>query len=306
MRFPKRPKIILKNYPLLHFYKGAFMKLRLITAIALGALYMQAHASQPTTQTTTTPATTNTQQKPATLAQANANKSATTTAPAASAPTTIPKITVDKEKVSYGIGMDLGENFKAQGIEIDPNMIARGLKDAISNSKPLYTQQELAATLVEFQKQLMAKRQAEYAALATKNLQQSNSFLQSNKTKPGITTTVSGLQYKVINPGKGNITPTDKDVVTVDYVGSLPNGQVFDSSYKRGKPVTFPVAEVIPGWTEALKLMKPDATYEIYVPASLAYGERGLPPVIGPNQALVFKIHLISIGSKDKTNQAQG
>lgn len=260
------------------------MKLRSIIAVALGAVFMQAHAAPAVAATTaaTSPA-----------AQATA-----TAAAAATTPITIPKITIDKEKVSYGIGMDLGENFKAQGIEIDPNMVARGLKDALSGSKPLYTPQDMASTLVAFQKQLMAKRQAELSALAAKNLQASNNFLQANKTKPGVSTTASGLQYKVITPGKDGATATDKDTVTVDYVGTLPNGQVFDSSYKRGKPVTFPVTEVIPGWTEILKLMKPDATYEIYVPANLAYGERGLPPVIGPNQALVFKIHLISMGSK--------
>jgi len=289
------------------------MKLRLITAITLGALYVQAHANTaaapqttPTNTMVTTSATPATPNKAASTSQqitmkpAAAQPSATTAAatPASTAPTpavAIPKITVDKNKVSYGIGFDLGENFKSQGIEVNPDMVAHGLKDALTGGKTLYTQQEMATTLVDFQKQLIAKRQAEFTAMANKNLQESNQFLQSNKTKPGVTTTASGLQYKVITPGTGTITPTDKDVVTVDYVGSLPSGQIFDSSYKRGKPVTFPVSEVIPGWTETLKLMKPGATYEIYVPANLAYGDRGLPPVIGPNQALVFKIHLIAI-----------
>lgn len=294
------------------------MKLRLITAIALGALYVQAHATTDATNNLGTTATTTKSQiqpstttptsgKTITLAQADtqANKAAPTAAPAPTTASnvTVPKITVDKDKVSYGIGMDLGANFKAQGIEIDPAMVERGLKDATSGTKPLYTQQEMASTLVEFQKQLIAKRQAEFALMAAKNQQQSNAFLQTNKSKPGIVTTASGLQYKVVDAGKGTATPSDKDVVTVDYVGSLPNGQVFDSSYKRGKPVTFPVGEVIPGWTEALKLMKPGSTYEIYVPSNLAYGDRGLPPVIGPNQALVFKIHLIAIGNKANASQ---
>ncbi len=265
------------------------MKLRLLVAITLGAVYVQAYANQPTEAAPVAPAT-----PAAVTATQHPVKPAITAASKATAPVSIPKITVDKEKVSYGIGVDLGENFKAQGIDIDPNTVARGLKDATTGSKLLYTQQEMAATLVEFQKQLMAKRQAEFAAMATKNVQQSEAFLQANKTKPGVITTANGLQYKVVTPGAGN-SPTDKDSVTVDYEGSLPSGQIFDSSYKRGKPVTFPLGEVIPGWTEALKLMKPGATYEIYVPANLAYGERGLPPVIGPNQALVFKIHLISV-----------
>ncbi len=281
------------RYPLIFtLKKGAYMKLRLITAITLGVFYVQAHADTPAEA----PA------KPATVAQQPAvSKPAMTIMPATTmaqtkpaAPVAVPKITVDKEKVSYGIGVDLGQNFKAQGIEIEPAMLERGLKDAMTGSKMLYTQQELASSLIEFQKQLIAKRQAEFASLSAKNLQQSDAFLQANKTKPGVTTIASGLQYKVITAGSGN-SPTEKDTVTVDYVGSLPNGQVFDSSYKRGKPVTFPVTEVIPGWTQALQLMKPGATYEVFVPANLGYGERGLPPVIGPNQALVFKIHLIAI-----------
>ncbi len=119
-------------------------------------------------------------------------------------------------------------------------------------------------------------------------------FLEKNKQKPGVVALPDGLQYKILQEGQGE-RPADGDMVTVDYSGTLIDGQEFDSSYKRGKPATFPVNGVIPGWTEALKLMKTGATWNLYVPASLAYGEQGAPPAIGPNQTLIFKVHLISV-----------
>lgn len=201
---------------------------------------------------------------------------------------------VDKGKLSYSIGVDLGENFKTQGIEIDPEMMVKGMKDATAGSKLMLTKQEMTATLIAFQKQLIAKQQASLTAASAKNEQEGKAYTDANKNKPGVVTTTSGLQYKVVAPGTG-AHPADTDVVTVDYSGSFINGQVFDSSYKRGKPVTFPVSEVIPGWVEVIKLMQPGATYEVVVPYNLAYGERGLGNVIGPKQTLLFKIHLISV-----------
>lgn len=127
---------------------------------------------------------------------------------------------------------------------------------------------------------------------ATKNAMASEDFLAANKKKPGVISTSSGLQYKVITQGTG-AKPMATDVVTVDYVGKLINGAEFDSSYKRGQPATFELGGVIPGWVEGLQLMRKGATYEFYIPAKLAYGERGAPPVIGPNQALIFQVKLI-------------
>lgn len=129
---------------------------------------------------------------------------------------------------------------------------------------------------------------------ATDNQSKSDAFLAENKKKPGVKTLADGLQYKVIKEGHG-AQPTDSDTVVVDYAGTLIDGTEFDSSYKRGQPATFPVGGVIPGWTEALKLMKAGSTWELYIPASLAYGDQGVPPVIGPNQALIFKVHLIDV-----------
>lgn len=136
--------------------------------------------------------------------------------------------------------------------------------------------------------------QTQMTSTAMKAKAAGEAFLAANKKKPGVVTLPDGLQYKVIAEGTGP-SPTDADVVTVDYAGTLVDGTEFDSSYKRGEPATFPVAGVIPGWTEALKLMKTGATWELYIPASLAYGDRGAPPVIGPNEALIFKVHLIAI-----------
>lgn len=119
-------------------------------------------------------------------------------------------------------------------------------------------------------------------------------FLTANKTKPGVVTLPDGLQYKVLEAGKGQ-KPTANDIVEVDYAGKLIDGTEFDSSYKRGQPATFPVSGVIPGWTEALQLMNVGATWELYIPASLAYGDQGAPPSIGPNETLIFKVHLIKV-----------
>ncbi|MGB6977424.1 MAG: FKBP-type peptidyl-prolyl cis-trans isomerase [Gammaproteobacteria bacterium] len=136
--------------------------------------------------------------------------------------------------------------------------------------------------------------QAQMQAPPTRNMTSDVTFLMVNKNKPGVVTLPDGLQYKVITQGNGT-QPTDRDMVTVNYAGRLIDGTEFDSSYKRGQPATFPVSGVIPGWTEALKMMKVGSTWEVYIPASLAYGERGAPPVIGPNQTLIFKIELLDV-----------
>lgn len=129
---------------------------------------------------------------------------------------------------------------------------------------------------------------------AAKNQALSDAFLEANKLKQGVKTLSDGLQYKVINDGNGT-QPTINDTVTVHYSGTLIDGTEFDSSYKRGEPMTFPLRNVIPGWVEALQLMKVGATWELYIPASLAYGEQGAPPIIGPNQMLVFKVTLLDV-----------
>lgn len=206
-------------------------------------------------------------------------------------------LTTDKDKLSYAIGMDLGENFKSQSIDIDAGKLADGIRDVMSGGKPLLTVEQREATLNKFQKDFKAKQEADMKQKAEKNKQAGIAYLAANKAKPGVVVLPSGLQYTVVEAGTGPM-PTDQDVVTVDYEGSLINGTVFDSSYKRGKPVTFTVGEVIPGWKEALKLMKTGSTWMLVVPADLAYGEKGLGAggPIGPNEVLVFKVKLINIG----------
>lgn len=204
----------------------------------------------------------------------------------------------DTQKLSYSIGADLGKNFKKQGIEIDPAALAKGMQDGMSEGQLQLTDQQMRDVLNRFQQDLMAKRNADFNKKAEENKAKGQAFLSENKGKDGVVTLPSGLQYKIIEKGTGE-KPTKSDVVTVDYTGRLIDGKVFDSSEKTGKPATFKVSQVIPGWTEALQLMPAGSTWEIYVPSDLAYGPRSVGGPIGPNEMLIFKIHLISVKKGD-------
>jgi FKBP-type peptidyl-prolyl cis-trans isomerase FklB len=198
-----------------------------------------------------------------------------------------------KEKVSYIIGMEIGSNLKKQAIDIDSTILVRGVKDILSGAKPLLTEQEIQETMVGFQKEMMAKQ----SEVAKKNRAEGEAFLAENKKKEGVKTLPSGLQYKVIKVGTGK-KPKSTDTVTVHYRGTLINGTEFDSSFKRGQPATFLVSKVIPGWTEALQLMEVGATWQLFIPSSLAYGEQGAGGDIGPNATLIFEVELVSIQGK--------
>lgn len=200
----------------------------------------------------------------------------------------------DMDKLSYSIGADLGKNFKKQGIEINPTSMAKGLQDGMNGTSLLLTEDQMKEVLNKFQKDLMAKRNADFTKKADENKAKGDAFLNQNKAKEGVVSLPSGLQYKIIEAGKG-AKPGKEDTVTVDYTGTLIGGEVFDSSEKTGKPATFQVSQVIPGWTEALQLMPSGSTWEVVVPAALAYGNRSVGGPIGPNETLVFKIHLISV-----------
>lgn len=200
----------------------------------------------------------------------------------------------DKDKLSYTIGADIGTNFKAQGIQIDPQVFLSGLQDGLNGAKLQMTDKEMQDVLKRFQSEMMAKRMAEFKVMAAQNKKDGEAFLAANKSKPGVVTLADGLQYKVIKTGTGS-KPTANDSVTVEYTGTLIDGKVFDSTEKAGKPVTFKVNQVIPGWTEALQLMNQGSEWEIYIPSSLAYGEKGVGGPIGPNQTLIFKIKLVSV-----------
>ncbi len=203
-------------------------------------------------------------------------------------------LTTEMDKLSYSVGIDLGKNLKKQDIEVNPSAMAKGIQDGMSGGKMLMTEQEMKDTLTKFQKDLMAKHAAQFDKQANANKEKGDAFLAANKAKAGVVTLASGLQYKIITPGKGT-KPAKEDEVTVEYTGKLIDGTVFDSTDKAGKPATFKVTQVIPGWTEALQLMPAGSTWEIYVPANLAYGARNVGGPIGPNETLIFNVHLISV-----------
>jgi FKBP-type peptidyl-prolyl cis-trans isomerase FklB len=205
-----------------------------------------------------------------------------------------PALKSQKEKISYIIGMDIGRNFKKQVIDIDPDILARGIKDGLSGAKALLSDQEVRETLSAFQKEMMAKQAGLAKKLGEKNKREGEAFLAENQKKEEVKTLPSGLQYKVIKAGTGE-KPKMTDAVTAHYRGTLIDGTEFDSSYSRGKPEKFPVNGVIPGWTEALQLMEVGAKWQLFVPPNLAYGERGAGRHIGPNATLIFEIELISI-----------
>jgi FKBP-type peptidyl-prolyl cis-trans isomerase len=201
-----------------------------------------------------------------------------------------------KDKVSYSIGLDIGKNMKTQSIDIDPKAFLQGIKDGMSDSSVahLLTDVEIQQVMMQFQKEMIAKQTAKLKATGEKNKIDGEKFLAANKNKPGVITLASGLQYKVIKSGSGK-TPKASDKVTANYKGSLLDGTEFDNSYKRGEPATFPVSNIIKGWTEALLLMKEGDVWEVYLPANLAYGEQGAGQQIGPNAVLVFQIELLKV-----------
>jgi len=199
-----------------------------------------------------------------------------------------------KEKVSYVIGVDIGKALQKQGVAIDPDLVARGIKDGVSGGKLLMSDQEIKETMTAFQKEMRAKQEVALKQAGEKNKREGEAFLAENKIKEGVKTLPSGLQYKVIKAGSGK-KPKATDTVVTHYKGTLLDGTEFDSSYKRNQPATFKVNGVIRGWTEALQLMEEGAQWVLYVPAALAYGERGAGPQIGPNATLIFEVELISV-----------
>ena len=202
-----------------------------------------------------------------------------------------------KDKISYALGMDLGNQFKKQSVDIDANLMIQGFKDALAGGKLLLTEEEARAAITELQKQLMAKQAEATKALAERNIKEGEAFLAANKAKEGVVTLPSGLQYKILQAGTGK-KPSADDTVVCNYRGTFIDGTEFDSSYKRNQPATFPVKGVIKGWTEALQLMPIGSKWQLFIPSALAYGERGAANSIGPNATLIFEVELISI--KDK------
>jgi len=204
------------------------------------------------------------------------------------------ELKTQKDKVSYVIGLDMGNSLKKNMVDVDIEILEKGIKDALSGAKPLMTEQEMKETIMALQKDLQAKQQEQVKVLAEKNKKEGEAFLAENKKKQGVITMPSGLQYKILTDGKGK-SPKATDAVTVNYKGTLIDGTEFDSSYKRGQPATFTVNGVIPGWTEALQLMREGSKWQLFVPSNLAYGERGAGGPIGPNAVLIFEVELLSV-----------
>jgi FKBP-type peptidyl-prolyl cis-trans isomerase FklB len=198
------------------------------------------------------------------------------------------------DKISYGLGMQIGKMYQNLNIKIDPSLFARGFKDGISGAAPLLSEEELEKLMMEMHQQMSTEQEAEMSVAGEENKKKGEAFLATNKQKAGVTTTASGLQYSVIKPGKGK-KPALTDTVTVHYKGTLVDGTEFDSSYGRGEPATFPLNRVIQGWQEGLQLMQEGAKFQFYIPSELAYGNRSAGNVIGPNSVLVFEVELISV-----------
>jgi FKBP-type peptidyl-prolyl cis-trans isomerase FklB len=195
-----------------------------------------------------------------------------------------------EQKASYAMGMNLGTQLHRDGITLDPALVARGMKDSMAGGKTALTEDEARAAFTHLQ---MEARQNILAA----NRKEGETFLASNKTKEGVVALPSGLQYKVLTQGTGP-KPSANDTVTCNYRGTLLDGKEFDSSYKRGQPASFPVGGVIKGWTEALQMMPVGSKWQLFIPADMAYGDRGSPPDIQPGDTLIFEVELLSIGER--------
>ena len=205
----------------------------------------------------------------------------------------------DMQEVSYSYGFDVGKTLNQRGMsDLDYNTFRAGLMDGLQDNEPQLTQEERQQIIQEHGQQSADERRKMMNELAETNLQESQEFLEENKSKEGVKITDSGLQYKILEEGDGT-SPDSNDEVTVHYEGQLKDGTVFDSSYERGQPATFPVDGVIQGWTQALQMMQEGAKYKLFIPPNLAYGERGAGQRIGPNEVLIFEVELLEVNPKE-------
>jgi FKBP-type peptidyl-prolyl cis-trans isomerase FklB len=259
-----------------------------VRTLAAGVVLLGlAHAQQtPAPKTSATPAA-----KKAAAAKTPAKPAAKSQA--------APPLATLKDKFSYALGMNMGTTMRKQSIEVDPNILAQGLKDALAGGKTRLTEADAQAALTQVQKDVQQKQQAKAQVAGEANEKEGATFLAANKSKEGVVTLPSGLQYKVVKQGDGP-KPTASDSVVCNYRGTLINGTEFDSSYKRNEPITFPVGGVIKGWTEALQLMPVGSKWQLFIPPDLAYGPRGAGADIGPNATLIFDVELLSIKEKPK------
>jgi FKBP-type peptidyl-prolyl cis-trans isomerase FklB len=267
----------------------------LIQFMAAGVMLL-AYASAQTPTATSQPAAQ--AAAPAKTAQTPSAKKPATAARAATPLT----LKTQKEKASYAVGANYGKGLKDHGVPVDPALVARGLRDAMTGGKLLLTEDEMKAVLTQLQGELRQAQQAKAHEAGEANRKEGDAFLAANKTKEGVVTLPSGMQYKILTAGTGP-KPTATDTVSCNYKGTLINGKEFDSSYKRGEAASFPVGGVIKGWTEALQLMPVGSKWQLFIPADLAYGDRGSPPDITPGATLIFEVELLSIGEQKGEEQ---
>jgi len=273
--------LVRRRWDNMRMHRLSFTRSLLLALLALGSAFAQ-QATPP----------------PKTAAPKSATAPKTTTQHSPAAKPAVPlALKTPEEKFSYALGMNLGTTLKRQSLEVDPAILAQGLKDMMSGGKTLLTEEEERSSLMDVQNQLRKKEQDKMQALGEQNKKDGEAFLAANKSKEGIVTLPSGLQYKILTQGTGP-KPTTEDTVVCNYRGTLIDGKEFDSSYQRGKPATFPVGRVIHGWTEALPLMPTGSKWQLFIPSDLAYGERGAGPNIGPNATLIFEVELLSIQPK--------
>lgn len=233
-------------------------------------------------------------EEPAQPAAAPAVASETPAGPEAPAEPARPTLVTEEARLSYAIGFSIGGDIKKQGVPVNSEILIQGLRDALAGAQPLLTDQELTDTITNFQKVQRAKALEARKQIAETSLKEGEEFLAENAKAAGVVVLPSGLQYKVITEGSG-AKPSASDTVKVNYRGRLLNGTEFDSSYKFNEPATFPLGGLIPGMREALLLMAPGSKWEIYIPAKLAYAEKGAGGAIPPNAVLIFEVEMISI-----------
>ncbi|HKM79374.1 MAG TPA: FKBP-type peptidyl-prolyl cis-trans isomerase [Candidatus Acidoferrum sp.] len=275
-----------------------------LTLFAAG-IFLTGHAAAQQTPAPTTQPSPAASPTPAAKTQTPAAAKKPATASTAKTPATL-TLTTPKDKASYAIGVNIGKSLRRDSVDVDPAILSQGLKDGFGGGKTLLTDEESKAVLSALQAEMkqkqeeMRKKQEEIAkAQGEVNKKQGADFLAENKTKEGVVTLPSGLQYKILQQGTGP-KPTAKDTVVCNYRGTLVDGKEFDSSAKHGQPATFPVGQVIKGWTEALQLMPVGSKWQIFMPPDLAYGERSMGPDITPYSTLIFEVELLSIKPPEK------
>jgi FKBP-type peptidyl-prolyl cis-trans isomerase len=213
-------------------------------------------------------------------------------------------LTTDAQKFGYAIGVDIGKSLKPVKDEVDIPALVQGLEETIAGTEPRLDDTTREKVKADITRKLQQKQMDERLAKAKVAKEAGDKFLAENAKREGVKTTASGLQYEILSEGKG-ATPKASDKVTVHYKGTLIDGTEFDSSYSRGQPVTFPLANVIPGWTEGLQLVKVGGKAKLFIPANLGYGERGAGAKIGPNETLVFEVELINIEKAEAAKPAK-